>query len=123
MLLNPQIGTTNSRHRYIDNVIGQKRDLFGRGLLQGLGKIDPAYNGLWTTGIANQDNAVFLRFRGKTSSIKDGLERGEIALKLNNARLLNLPADVDLSRCKLSYRHHNLRIPQPRGSFCRNLFA
>src|SRR5207249_9175909 len=123
MLLNPQISPTDPGHRHIDNVIGQKRNLFGRALLQCLGKIDPAYNRLWTTGIANQDDAVFLRFRGKTSSIKDGLERGEIALKLNNARLLNLPADVDLSRCKLSYRHYDLGISQPRGSFCRNLFA
>src|SRR5437870_12083623 len=109
MLLNPQISPTDPGHRHIDNVIGQKRNLFGRALFQCLGKIDPAYNGLWTTGISNQDDAVFLRFCSKAASIKDSLERGHVILKLDDSRLLHLSAHVNLSWRKLSYRHHNLR--------------
>ena len=50
---------------------------------------------------------------GALRSIEDSLKRSHVTLKLNYARGLYLPPDVDLSRGKLRDGDDYLRVPQP----------
>src|SRR6185295_1449430 len=111
MLLDPQIGSANARHRNIQNVIGDKIDLFRRSTFQSVIDVDAPDNRVWTTSVTNQNYTVHLRLVSKATTLEDRLNWSYLPLELNDSRCLHLSPDKYSSGRKLRYGHCYLRIP------------
>src|SRR4030095_14486493 len=123
MLLDPQIGSANARHRNIQNVIGDKVDLFRRSTFQPIIDVDAPDNRVWPPCVTNQNYTVHLRLVSKATTLEDRLNRSYLPLELNDSRCLYLSPDKYSSWRKLRYGHHHLRVPETRRSLSNNLFT
>src|SRR5262249_49922346 len=110
MLLYPQIRPADSRHWYIQNIIGYKGNFLWSAILQRLVRIDSTYYGFVPAGITNQYHAVLLSVVGKSTAFKNSLHRGHVPFKFNDAWCFYLAAYIHPPRCKLVNGHNDFRV-------------
>src|SRR5262245_45788429 len=123
MLLHPQIGSADPRHRNVQNVISDKVDLFRRPTFQPIIDVDAPDDRVWTASVTNQNYTIHLRLGSKATALEDRLNRSYLPLKLNDPRCPHLAPDKYSSWRKLRYGHHYLRVPEARRSLSNNLFT
>src|ERR1041384_1025234 len=114
MLLDPEIRSADARHRHIQNVVGEEADFLRLTAFQAVVDIDATDNRFRPARVPDQNHAIHLRFRGKTTAVKDRLNWSYVALKLNDAGLLHLAAHVNPPWRVLRHRHYHFGIAQSR---------